>query len=175
MEVRNESCSDIVNEKQQKSIRRARLFSLGTMHLVLFYLCYWAGFILRFDYSIPDADLAILWGTLPLVLGVKMLVFYFTGNFHGRIRYITFFDLVLLLKATVISFLLLTAIDEYLLRETQTVVSQSQAPILSLIRFPCHDLGMEKRRRYHRRFSAPTVFPTPDNDDSTGNGTRISP
>ncbi|MCA9098541.1 MAG: hypothetical protein KDA36_09150, partial [Planctomycetaceae bacterium] len=119
MEVSNESCSDIVNEKQQKSIRRARLFSLGTMHLVLFYLCYWTGFILRFDYSIPDADLAILWGTLPLVLGVKMLVFYFTGNFHGRIRYITFFDLVLLLKATVISFLLLTAIDEYLLRETQ--------------------------------------------------------
>lgn len=119
MEVRNEIRSKDVNEKQQKSIRRARLFSLAAIHLILFYLCYWIGFILRFDYSIPEKDMAILWGTLPIVLGVKMLVFYFTGNFHGRIRYITFFDLIVLFKATVISFLLLTAIDEYMLRETQ--------------------------------------------------------
>lgn len=108
-----------VNEKKQQSIRRARVLTLGLLHLVLFYLSYWAGFILRFDYNIPEKDLGILWETLPIVLGIKMLVFYFTGNFHGRIRYVTFFDLIVLLKASLVSFLILTAIDEYFLRHTQ--------------------------------------------------------
>lgn len=119
MEVSQNIGTDKMIEHQQRSIRRARLFSLGMIHLVVFYLSYWMGFVLRFDFSIPDKDQEIMWATLPIVLGVKMLAFYFTGNFHGRIRYITFFDLIVLLKATVISFLVLTAVDEYFLRNTQ--------------------------------------------------------
>ncbi|MFO1022632.1 MAG: nucleoside-diphosphate sugar epimerase/dehydratase [Planctomycetales bacterium] len=104
---------------RQKAYRHARLAALCIAHVTLFTLSYWIGYLLRFDFAVPVKDVRLFWTTLPLMIGVKLTVFYLTGNFHGRVRYVTFYDLIVLLKAAVVSLLLLTAVDEYLLRQYQ--------------------------------------------------------
>ena len=57
---------------------------------------------------------------------------------------------------------------------THTRVSQSDASKWSRILFLRHSSGRRNRRRYHIRWrSVTTIRLMPDNEDSTGNGTRI--
>lgn len=92
---------------------RVTLLAVG--HAALFLIIYYSAFQLRFGFSIPYASLDIIWRSLPLIIGVKLVVFYATGHYHGWWRHVTFFDLVALLRASVISLVALTAIDHYVL------------------------------------------------------------
>ncbi len=53
------------------------------------------------------------WKSLPWLLGVKLLVFYASGHYHGWWRYVTFSDLTALMRASVMSFLVLAAADYF--------------------------------------------------------------
>ena len=92
---------------------RVTLLAVG--HAALFLVVYFSAFQLRFGFSVPYATLDIFWHSLPLIIGVKLVVFYATGHYHGWWRHVTFFDLVALLRASILSLVALTAIDYYVL------------------------------------------------------------
>ncbi len=92
-----------------------RVFLLAIGHLVLFSLVYFSAFQLRFGFDIPYSSLDIFWCSLPLVVCVKLAVFYVTGHYHGWWRHVTFSDLVALLRASVISLTTLAVLDHFVL------------------------------------------------------------
>ena len=86
-----------------------RLALLTVIHLVVFSAVYYLAFVGRFDFPLPAAMRANYFGTLPWILGVKVLVFYARGQFHGWWSYVTFADLSgLVVAATVASLLIVT-------------------------------------------------------------------
>lgn len=92
-----------------------RVLLLAVGHVVLFFLVYLSAFELRFDFSIPSETLDVFWRSLPLIIGVKFVVFYATGHYHGWWRYVTFSDLVALIRVSIISLIALTALDHFVL------------------------------------------------------------
>ena len=92
-----------------------RVWLLALAHAGVFAGTLWAAFLLRFDFQLPDEALAILWRSLPWVLGVKLGIFYALGQLHGWWRYVTFSDLVALLRAATLSQLVIISIDHYVL------------------------------------------------------------
>ncbi len=74
---------------------------MAAVHLVLFALVYWMAFLLRFDFAIPADDIKVFWGTLALVLGIKFVVFLIAGQYDGWWTYVTFGDLIALVRYTV--------------------------------------------------------------------------
>jgi len=64
---------------------------------------YWLAFILRFNFSIPDTNLKIFVSTLPVLIAIRVLCFYFFGLYSGVWRYASMNDLLRILKATVLS------------------------------------------------------------------------
>lgn len=92
-----------------------RIGLLAVGHLVLFFGIYFTAFQLRFEFRIPAGSFEIFWLSLPVIVGVKLVVFYVTGHFHGWWRHVTFADLVALLRASVVSLLALAAIDHFTL------------------------------------------------------------
>ena len=92
---------------------RYRVWLLALGHLAVFSLAYWLAFGLRFDFQIPTSMRTRLMASLPTVALVKMIVFYFMGHYHGWWRYVTFSDLASLLRASLLSLLILVLINHY--------------------------------------------------------------
>jgi FlaA1/EpsC-like NDP-sugar epimerase len=53
----------------------------------------------------------LIWTTLPMVLGIKLLVFYFQGDWKRGWRYATFSDLSSLLRAATLASLIIATLD----------------------------------------------------------------
>jgi len=73
---------------------------LAGAHAVIFTLSYLLAYVLRFDLPIPPEAAALFFGSLAWVIGLKLLMFALSGQFHGWWRYVTFADLVALLWAS---------------------------------------------------------------------------
>ena len=71
---------------------------MALIHLVVFALVYWMAFLLRFDFAIPAGDMKVFWATLPWVLGIKFIVFLIAGQYDGWWTYVTFGDLIALVR-----------------------------------------------------------------------------
>ena len=85
------------------------------IHAVLFGLTFWLAFALRFDFSIMPIQVLIFWEGIPWLFGVKLAIFYCTGQYHGWWQHVSFADLVALTRACVLSLLVLAAIDHFVL------------------------------------------------------------
>ncbi len=68
---------------------------------------YWFAFALRFNFSIGELQLKLLVTTLPVLLGIRLVCFYFFGLYSGVWRYASINDLLRILKATILSSFLL--------------------------------------------------------------------
>jgi FlaA1/EpsC-like NDP-sugar epimerase len=79
---------------------RARLPLLVGMHLLAFAISYLLAFLLRFEIDPPEAAVRLFCNTVPWVISIKLVVFYFSGNFNGWLRYVTFADLKALFRAS---------------------------------------------------------------------------
>ena len=56
--------------------------------------------LLRFEFSVPDSEQQVFYTAIPIVLGVKCVVFYWFGVHRNRwSRYVAFSDLLLLMQA----------------------------------------------------------------------------
>jgi len=97
-----------------ETLSTTRMWLLAVGHLVLFLAIYYAAFTLRFEFSIPADSMTVFWASLPWVLGLKLVVFFASGHYHGWWRYVTFADLAALLRASVASLLLLAILDHFL-------------------------------------------------------------
>jgi len=84
------------------------------MHLVVFSLVYWLAFFLRFDLPLPAIEVSVFWITLPWVLAVNLAVFHLAGYYDTWWPHVTFADLIALVRASILSLLVITAIDYFL-------------------------------------------------------------
>ncbi len=94
-------------------LRSKRFWVLGLGHLATFALVYWLAFALRFDFHIPPESMKVFWLSLPWILATKFVVFWALGHYDGWWAYVTFSDLVALLRATAFSLFFIVAIDHF--------------------------------------------------------------
>jgi FlaA1/EpsC-like NDP-sugar epimerase len=90
-------------------LRRNFLVIFGCDVLLLGFAWY-AAHVARFDFIIPQYYLASLKRLLPIILLVKIGCFYFFDLYRGMWRYTSIADLLNILKASVISSLLLISV-----------------------------------------------------------------
>ncbi len=92
-------------KKQTSSVRQSlakvyapfRFLNVASLHVLIFVAVYWIAFLLRFDFNVPTEFWKVFLATLPLVLVVKVPLFFVTSHFHSWSRHISFSDLVSLL------------------------------------------------------------------------------
>ena len=81
-------------------IRRPIIVAL---HLALVIIAYVLAFYLRFDFKIDSSSWLLIAKTLPLLIGIKMIVFWYFGLFSGLWRYAGIFDIWRILKVHVLA------------------------------------------------------------------------
>ena len=91
--------------KMASFVRRppVRLAILIALHVTLFAVVLLAAFWIRFDFEVSTRGWELFRVALPIVVGLKLVVFYALGHFHGWWRYVTFGDLLALFRATAVS------------------------------------------------------------------------
>ncbi|MCX5709092.1 MAG: polysaccharide biosynthesis protein, partial [Candidatus Omnitrophica bacterium] len=72
-------------------------------HLFLVSVSYWLSFVLRFDFFIPAVYWTVFLKTFPVIILLKLIVFYYSGIYYGLWRYVSIGDLWQILKANFIS------------------------------------------------------------------------
>lgn len=92
-----------------------RLYLLIPAYALILVASYFAAYALRFDGAIPPPWYFLFQLTLPLVIGLKLLVFWCLGNFRGWWRFVTFSDFVGLVRAAAVATVLLITIDYFLM------------------------------------------------------------
>lgn len=94
--------------------KKHRFFTVILMHLILIVVSYYLSFLLRLDFQIRSY-LSLILKTLPLLIVIKMIVFYYFGLFHSSLRYAGMFDVWQILKANIFSsmFFVLTLVFTY--------------------------------------------------------------
>jgi len=83
------------------------------VNCALFALIYWLAFLLRFNFRMPSNWGQILVLTAPWILAVKLAAFHFAGPSRGWWLYVTFADLVALLRAALLSLGVIVVIDHF--------------------------------------------------------------
>jgi FlaA1/EpsC-like NDP-sugar epimerase len=97
---------------------RYRALLITISQLVLICASYYFSFVLRLDTSFDSAARTMFWETLPLVIMIKLLVFYECGLLRGWWRYVGVSDVLNITAAGFISAGLLYCLIEILLRVT---------------------------------------------------------
>jgi FlaA1/EpsC-like NDP-sugar epimerase len=90
-----------------------RSWFLAIVHGLVFAGAYWLAYFARLDFAASDLDVGVFWSTLGWVVGLKLVVFCLLGQFRGWWRYVTFADLTALLRAAVVSLLVLAAANYF--------------------------------------------------------------
>jgi len=100
-------------------VKRYRLPLLMVFHAAVFSFVFWASLVVRFESWFPYHEPRHFWYGLPLTASVQLAVFYFTKNFHGWWRYVTFADLVSTAQSAVIATLIIFAVDYVVINNFQ--------------------------------------------------------
>ncbi|HUW22935.1 MAG TPA: nucleoside-diphosphate sugar epimerase/dehydratase [bacterium] len=79
-----------------------RLFTI-VVHFILVIIAYVGAFYLRFDFRLRSEYFPIILKTLPLLIIIKMAIFYYYGLFSGLWRYASIDDLWRIIKANFFS------------------------------------------------------------------------
>src|SRR3989339_1400527 len=87
----------------KNSILRYRRPLVVIVHFFLIILAYIISFYIRFEFSITPAHKLVILKTLPLLILVKLLLFYFFGLFSGLWRYVSIRDIWKILLANIVS------------------------------------------------------------------------
>ncbi len=88
---------------KNRFIQNGKQIIVLTSDTVSTVFAYWFAYILRFNFSIPELNLKVFFSTLPVLLLIKILCFYFFGLYRGVWRYASMNDLLRILKATLLS------------------------------------------------------------------------
>ena len=92
-----------------------RVWLLAFGHALIFATAFWLAFALRFDFQIPPHLVFRLTASLPLIVAIKLIIFYLLKHYHGWWRYVTFADLLALARATIFALLTLVLLNHYVL------------------------------------------------------------
>ncbi len=88
---------------------------LFIVHAAVYATAYCLATLLRFDFVVPIESWQLLRDTLPWVVGARLVSAYALWSFHGWMRYVTFHDLVVLLRATIAGTFIIVFIDYFLM------------------------------------------------------------
>ena len=94
--------------------RAVRTALVLACHLAAFVVAYWTAFLLRFDFDVPASMAATFRATVLWVVGIKLLAFYVSRHFRGWWRHVAFSDLVSLLRAAVVSLIVIAVVNQLL-------------------------------------------------------------
>jgi len=95
----------------QRPTKRAMAVLL--LHALTFGCVYWLAFAIRSEFVITEHDWQTLWITLPGIVTLKLIIFYYAGHCHRSWYSVSFSDLMALLHSTVLSFLMIVALDKF--------------------------------------------------------------
>jgi FlaA1/EpsC-like NDP-sugar epimerase len=95
----------------QRFVYANRVWLLLVIHAVLFAIAYWTATQLRFDFDVPASSYEIFSRTVLTVVGLKVACAWIFGSFHGWMRYVTFHDLIALLRSSLIGTLVVVVAD----------------------------------------------------------------
>jgi len=87
--------------------RSKNFYLVFVIDIILVVLSWWLAFAVRMDFVIPAHYQQALWQLMPLILIVKMSVFFALSLYQGMWRFTSLFDLVNVVKAVMFSSLLL--------------------------------------------------------------------
>jgi FlaA1/EpsC-like NDP-sugar epimerase len=82
------------------------------VHAVVFSLVYWFAFAVRSEFVITQQDWLTLWITLPGVVILKLVVFYYAGHCHRSWNNVSFSDLVALFHSATLAVLIIATVDK---------------------------------------------------------------
>jgi FlaA1/EpsC-like NDP-sugar epimerase len=80
------------------------------MDFLLVFFSWWLAFSIRFDLVIPDYYWFSMWKLMPLIVIVKMTVFFYFNLYQGMWRFTSLFDLVNVVKAVISSSIVLIVV-----------------------------------------------------------------
>ncbi len=98
----------------RRHVLSPRAWSLGLAHIAIFVVAYWLAFLLRFDFVLSQNATNTLLKSVGWVVALQFVTFYLLGQFHGWWRYVTFADLVALLRAVALSLFVLAVVNFFL-------------------------------------------------------------
>ena len=99
-------------------IKKIRLPLTIVAHLFICIFAYFLSFLLRFDLSIPAHYVTVILKTLPILIILRIISFYYFGLFHSSLRYSSVFDLWQIIKANTATSVIFTIIIFTLFRHT---------------------------------------------------------
>lgn len=82
---------------------RYRRVAVVAVHIALWTLAFGSAFLLRFEFHIPGAYLRVVPIWLGMLIGIRVVVHWWFGLFHGLWRYSSSRDLIGLIKAACVS------------------------------------------------------------------------
>ncbi|MGA2618513.1 MAG: nucleoside-diphosphate sugar epimerase/dehydratase [Thermoguttaceae bacterium] len=103
--------------RRSRNFLNPRAWLLAAGHLVVFALMYWLAFVLRFELPLPAEEADLLRDTLLWVLAVKFVVFLSFGHYEGWWAYVTFADLIALVRTSLLATFVIAA-SEYFFGST---------------------------------------------------------
>jgi FlaA1/EpsC-like NDP-sugar epimerase len=83
--------------------RPVRMSLIAGLHATLFTIAFVAGFVLRFDFVVPEAWFEPIMLGLPIALTIKLVVFGLARMYQGWWRYVSLYDLVVLFQALAVA------------------------------------------------------------------------
>jgi FlaA1/EpsC-like NDP-sugar epimerase len=89
-----------------KLIDKGRIFLIVALQVGIVVLSLWAAFAVRFDFNIPPGQLDRFYVLLPVLLLIKLTVFWWMRLFQGWWRYVSMADLLVIIKANIFASLL---------------------------------------------------------------------
>ncbi len=81
------------------------------LHAIVFGAVYWFAYNIRTEFQLSEQDWVTLWVTLPAIVLLKSIAFYYLGHCHRSWYSVSFSDLVALFNAANLSTLVLLAIN----------------------------------------------------------------
>jgi FlaA1/EpsC-like NDP-sugar epimerase len=93
-----------------------RALAVLLLHALVFTLVYWFAFSVRSEFVITDQDWLTLLFTLPAVVIIKLMIFYYHGHCHRSWHSVAFSDLVSLFQSASLSLLFIAALDWFFIK-----------------------------------------------------------
>ena len=101
---------ELIKEYSPDAFLRYRMPLIVLSQIMLICVSYYSSFVLRLDSSFDASAHSLFWQTLPWVIVVKLVIFYYFGLLSGWWRYVGMSDLLDITAATLLSSTLLFSI-----------------------------------------------------------------
>src|ERR1700675_523151 len=93
----------MVKEHSADALLRYRMPLIVLSQVVLICISYYSSFVLRLDSNFDASAHSLFWQTLPVVIVVKLVVFYHFGLLRGWWRYVGMSDVLNIAGTAVVS------------------------------------------------------------------------